>query len=76
MGKPINVETYVRKNEPIERAIKRFMRRVKKDGIIEEVLQRRFYEKPSQVRHKKKLKIKRINEQNNKKMRDEEKKRG
>ena len=73
MGKPINVETYVRKGEPIERAIRRFLRRVKKDKIMEEVIERRFYEKPSQVRHRKRLKIKRIIEQNNKKMREEEK---
>jgi|7_EtaG_2_1085326.scaffolds.fasta_scaffold266928_1 small subunit ribosomal protein S21 len=63
MGKPINVETVVRKGEPIEKAIKRFMRKVKKEKVIEEFLERRFFEKPSAKRNKKNIRIRRKNAQ-------------
>ncbi len=63
MGRPIHVETVVRKGEPIEKAIKRFMRKVKKEGVIEEILERRFYEKPSAKKNKRNIRIKRKNEQ-------------
>jgi len=75
MGKPINVETYVKRGEPIERAIRRFLKKCKKEKIMEKVLEKRFYEKPSVVRHKKKLRVKRLNEQNRKKLLEEERKR-
>ena len=35
------------KNDSDERMIRRFLKRVKKLGIIEEVLRRRYYVKPS-----------------------------
>ncbi len=37
----------------LKKAIKRFMRKVKKEGVIEEILERRFYEKPSAKKKKK-----------------------
>jgi ribosomal protein S21 len=36
--------------------IKRFMKKVKKERIVEDYLSRRFYEKPSQKRRKEKAK--------------------
>ena len=42
-------------NEPIERTIKRFLRKVKKSGIADEYRKRRFFEKPSTKRRKQKL---------------------
>ena len=54
MGKSINAEVYVRRGEPIERAIKRFMKRIKKEKVVEGILERRFYEKPSTARNKRK----------------------
>ena len=42
-----------RKNENPERLIKRFLRKVKKERVIEQVRDRRFYEKPSEKRRKK-----------------------
>jgi small subunit ribosomal protein S21 len=62
-GKPINVEVVVRRNEPIERAIRRFNKRVKKEGIIDNLIKNKYYEKPAAKRHKKKMRIKRLNEQ-------------
>ena len=45
--RPINVQTPVKKDEPIDRAIKRFSRKVKKEGIIEAYREKMYYEKPS-----------------------------
>jgi len=50
--KTINVETVVRKGENIERAIKRFTKKVKKETIIEDARERQYYEKPSEVKRK------------------------
>ncbi len=49
-----NINVKPRRNERIERTIKRFIKKVKKQGIIEEVKERRRYMKPSEVRRKKK----------------------
>ena len=46
-------KTVVRKNESLEDARRRFKRAVSKNGTIQEVRKREFYEKPS-VRRKKK----------------------
>ena len=46
-------KTVVLKNESLEDALRRFKRAVSKNGTIQEVRKREFYEKPS-VRRKKK----------------------
>ena len=46
-------KTVVRKNESIEDALRRFRRTVSKNGTIQEVRKREFYEKPSVKRKKK-----------------------
>jgi small subunit ribosomal protein S21 len=51
-----NVTVVPRKNEPIEKVIKRFIRKVKKEGIIEEIRDRRYYKKPSEARREKRAK--------------------
>jgi len=53
MPKPVNLEVRVRPNEPIERAIKRFMRKIKKGKILEEYLSKQRYEKPSSIKNRK-----------------------
>ena len=55
--------------EPIERMIKRFSRKVKKERIIERVRERRYYEKPSEVRKRKAKKRKKVLDKLRKKMR-------
>ena len=55
-----HVKVEARWKEPADRLIKRFSRKVKKEGIIEEVRERRFYKKPSTVRRQKKLRRKRL----------------
>ena len=55
MGKSILVEVKPRyKNEPIEKMIKRFVRKAKKEKIIEGCLERKRYEKPAEKRKKEK----------------------
>jgi len=47
------MEIKIRRNETSENLIKRFTRKMKKDNIIEEYLERRFYKKPSEKRREK-----------------------
>ncbi|EKD28340.1 MAG: hypothetical protein ACD_79C00334G0005 [uncultured bacterium] len=42
----------VRKDESIDKALKRLSKIVTKEGIIQAVKQRRFYEKPSEKKRK------------------------
>jgi len=44
---PINIETKVKPNDSIERAVKRFSRKVKKEGILDQVREKMRFEKPS-----------------------------
>lgn len=43
-----NYEYKVKKGESVERAVKRFTRKCKKLGIIQDVRDRRHYQKPSE----------------------------
>lgn len=52
-GKETHVLIIPRENEYIEKAIKKFMRKVKKAGIIDHVRKNQYYEKPSEVRKRK-----------------------
>jgi len=47
MAKPVNVEVTLRPGEHPERMIKRFIRKVKKSGVMEEIRERKFHEKKS-----------------------------
>jgi small subunit ribosomal protein S21 len=42
----------VRKNEPLEKALKRFKKKVDKEGIMRSLRDRQHYEKPSDVKRK------------------------
>ena len=57
--KPINVEVKPRhRDEPPEKLIKRFMKKVKNERIIEKTLERRTFIKPSIKRRKEKIRRK------------------
>ena len=43
----VNVRVVARRNESAEALIKRFSRKVRKEGVIEEFRERMYYEKPS-----------------------------
>lgn len=53
MSRAIRVEVKPRyPDEPLERMIKRFNKKAKKERVIEMVLEKRYYEKPSVKRKK------------------------
>ena len=54
MGRAINVEITPRRNEHPERMIKRFTRKVKKEGILDEYRERMYYTKKSAKRRREK----------------------
>ena len=54
--KPVYAEVSPRHNEPIERLIRRFTKKVKKSGILQEVRNRRYYRKPSDIKQEEKKK--------------------
>lgn len=45
----------VRKDEPIEKALRRFKKKVDREGIIRQYKRHESYEKPSQRRRRKRL---------------------
>ena len=54
MAKRVNLEVKVRHGDNLDRAIKRFMRKLKKEKIVEEYIAKQRYEKPSAIKHRKK----------------------
>jgi len=63
MGKkrPVHVEVKPRhRDEPVEKMIKRFSKKVKNERIIEGVLARKRFEKPSVKRRREKERKKRL----------------
>ena len=57
---PVNIEVKPRPNESQERMIKRFNKKVKRSGVLEEISNRRFHEKPSKIKRLKKQRAKRL----------------
>jgi small subunit ribosomal protein S21 len=51
----VNVRVTPKKNENFEKTLKRFMKKVKKERIIEQVKERKHYEKPSVIKRRAKL---------------------
>ena len=72
---PVHVEVKIHDQEQIERMIKKFTRKVKKSGVLDEVRERRYYTKPSVKRRMKKLEKQRLikiaNEKRKKKLKEE-----
>lgn len=70
MSRTKNVEVFARGNMPGEVLIKKFNRAVKKSGIIQEVRERRYYQKPSDKKRKERIRrkklIKKANQERNK----------
>jgi len=56
MRKSGNIIIKARRNEPAERLIRRFIKKVKKEKIIEQVRDRKYYKKPSEKKKEKKRK--------------------
>ena len=55
--KAVNVSVHIRETKgDITRLIRKFMKKVKKERIIDDYLDRRFYEKPSSKKRREKAK--------------------
>tara|TARA_R110002110_G_scaffold414337_2_gene644082 strand:- start:39 stop:335 length:297 start_codon:yes stop_codon:yes gene_type:complete len=66
--RPSHVTTYVKENEHPDRAIKRFLKKCKKEKVIEHFRKYDYFEKPSLKRHRAKVRrkalIKKANQEN------------
>lgn len=51
-----HLEVVPRPDESFERTVKRFLKKVRNDGILQEVALRSYFEKPSQKRRRKSAK--------------------
>jgi len=51
--KVIHLEVVVQDNESLDRALRRFKRKVQRSGLYSELRKRRYYEKPSAQRKRK-----------------------
>ena len=61
MAKSVNLQVKIGETRgDVGRLIKKFIKKTKKLGLIEEIRNRRYYEKPSITRRKKKLQRKRM----------------
>ena len=60
MAKNVNVKVDRKEGENIEKLIRRFAKRVKKEGILEEYREKMYYEKPSDKKRRIKTAQKRI----------------
>lgn len=50
----MSVGVKIRKSEPMERAMRRLKRKLDREGIINDVRTRRYFEKPCEARRRKK----------------------
>ena len=69
-GKPVHVEVYIKNQGDLERMIKRFSRKVKKSGILDEIKERRHYTKKSVKRRLKRKEKKRLAQEATKKYKE------
>ncbi len=44
----------VKSNEPLEKALRRFKRKIEREGILKQIKARKHYEKPSERKRKRK----------------------
>lgn len=67
MGKPVNFEVKPRNNEDQARMIKRFVKKTKKEGLVEKVRKRSRYTPKSEIRKLKKERKKRLSQESTRK---------
>jgi small subunit ribosomal protein S21 len=59
MSRAVNISVKPLKRDTSEKLIRRFRRKVKKSGILDEVKKRQYYKKPSELRREKIIRRKR-----------------
>ncbi len=67
---PVHAEVIIYDQEQVERMIKKFTKKVKKSGILDEVKQRRHFVKKSVKKRQKKLERKRLAQRATKKYKE------
>jgi len=50
---PMPIEIKIRKNEPVDRALRRLKKKLERENIIKDVRAKRYYEKPTERRRRK-----------------------
>ena len=53
----MSLDVQVRKGEPMERALRRLKKRLDREGVIRDVREKRYFEKPSQAKRRKKKEL-------------------
>ena len=53
----MSLDVTVRKGEPMERALRRLKKRLDREGVIRDVRSKRYFEKPSQAKRRKKKEL-------------------
>ncbi len=49
----MSIEIKIRKNEPVDRALRRLKKKLERENIIKDVRAKRYYEKPTERRRRK-----------------------
>jgi len=57
--RPCNASVYPRKKDTHDQMIRRFIKKCKKSGIVEELKDRRYFKKPSELRNERNIRRKR-----------------
>lgn len=50
----MSVEVRIRKGEPMEKALRRLKKKLDREGVIRDVRAKRYFEKPSEAKRRKK----------------------
>jgi small subunit ribosomal protein S21 len=53
----MSLDVKVRKGEPMERALRRLKKRLDREGVIRDVRAKRYFEKPSQAKRRKRKEL-------------------
>jgi len=69
-GKPCHVEIVITDQNQVERMIKKFARKCKKQGIFDELKERRYFKKKSLKMKEKRENKKRLSKKTTQKMKD------
>ena len=51
-------EIKLKKGEPVDKALKKLKKRLEREGLVQELRKRRYYEKPSDIKYQKSKKAK------------------
>ena len=60
-----HISVNVRRNEPVEKALKRLKKKLDIECFKDEMRKRKHYEKPSRIKHENRKRIKRRNKRQN-----------